>query len=390
MKRIAIFCDGTWSRKNAKYPTNVVLASQCVLPDGSDGEDQIVFYDEGVGTSKEKNDRLAGAFGYGLFEKIEAAYKFLVSNYVPGDEIFIFGFSRGAFTARSLAGLIRKCGIVSKSNTKDISEIFAFYKDTSTKPSSDAAQKFRMEHAPDTVLKELDRNWRKRHGADSELVDSLPLLNIKYVGVWDTVGGLGIPLHLVPSKLTKKYEFHDTDLSSIIHSARHAVAVDEQNLDFIPSLWENLDTLNRNAPKSNRYDQHWFPGNHGSVGGGGDVVGLSHNTLVWIIEGARDQGLGIDTTKLNKWRKSVNPHAPLRNESKRTGGFWGNIGRNIWSFFGEGARVGPKRVAELAESTLLRLEYEAKGKKATLYRPKTLKSIHKNVAIYKRPAKLTL
>ena len=112
MKRLVVFCDGTWNRMSARYPTNVVIGAQATLSRAEDGVEQITFYDEGVGTTAPVFGQierwLAGAFGLGLIDKIAAAYRFLIFNYEPGDEIFIFGFSRGAYTARSLAGLIRK------------------------------------------------------------------------------------------------------------------------------------------------------------------------------------------------------------------------------------------------------------------------------------------
>src|SRR5690606_16747251 len=189
---------------------------------------------------------LQGAFGWGLFEKIEAAYRFLMFNYEPGDEVYIFGFSRGAYTARSLAGLIRKCGIAPRSQAGRIREIFEFYKDAATKPDSDEAQQKRMIWSPDVVLKELDRKWRIEHGADPVSVASAKLLTIRYVGVWDTVGALGVPKHLLVNSFfpTKKYEFHDHQLSSTVNAARHAVATDERRRSFEPSLWDNLDILN--------------------------------------------------------------------------------------------------------------------------------------------------
>jgi uncharacterized protein (DUF2235 family) len=381
MKRIAIFCDGTWNRVSAEYPTNVLLAAQSVLSHGADGIEQATYYDEGVGTSSQNNGLVAGITGRGLFGKIAAAYQYLVFNYVPGDEIFIFGFSRGAFTARSLAGLIRKCGIVSKSKTRDIPDIFKFYKDSNTLPDSDAAQQFRMKHAPSTVIKELDRDWRIRNGADPVIVKALPLLNIKYVGVWDTVGALGIPKYLFLSRLTgsnKKYQFHDTDLSSTIHSARHAVAVDEARRSFEPSLWSNLDTLNQASPSDGKYEQLWFPGDHGSVGGGGDIVGLSNNALIWIVYGAVAQGLAIRRPSIDEWQREVSHVVSLRNMSKPPG---------IWSpIYRRAARNGPQRVAELAESTIQRLEYEGKSQNVPLYRPKALAAIHKNVPRYERSA----
>ena len=99
MKRLVIFCDGTWNCMSADHPTNVLIGSQLVLPSDAAGVQQVTYYDEGVGTIGPKAIKLLeGAFGWGLLEKIEAAYRFLIFNYEPGDEIYIFGFSRGAYS----------------------------------------------------------------------------------------------------------------------------------------------------------------------------------------------------------------------------------------------------------------------------------------------------
>src|SRR5690349_15380028 len=128
MRRLAIFCDGTWNKLSAPNPTNVVIGSRSVLSLAPDGTQQITYYNEGVGTTYVIHEGLesafAGAFGRGLFDKIADAYRFLMFNYTAGDEIYIFGFSRGAFTARSLAGMIRKCGILRKEHVGDIGRAF--------------------------------------------------------------------------------------------------------------------------------------------------------------------------------------------------------------------------------------------------------------------------
>lgn len=373
MKRLVVFCDGTWNRMSAEYPTNVLVGAQLVLPADAAGTSQITYYDEGVGTSFLVNEwletRLAGAFGWGLLDKIEAAYRFLIFNYEPGDEVYIFGFSRGAYTARSLAGLIRKCGIVPRAEAKAIREIFEFYKDANTKPDSDEAQRRRMLWSPGAILKETDRQWRLDHGADPEIVAAAKPLVIRYLGVWDTVGALGVPQHLLINSLfrTNKYQFHDTELSSTVRAARHAVATDERRLSFAPSLWSNLDTLNAATGETGKYQQLWFPGDHGSVGGGGDIRELSNEALAWILDGAALEGLALDTVKLERYRQATDPTAPLHNQTKPPG-----LTDRIYRL---ADREGPQRADLLAESTKSRLAYEAKGRDWQPYRPATLKAL---------------
>jgi Uncharacterized conserved protein len=374
LKRIAIFCDGTWNKMSAEHPTNVLVAAQLVRSSDANGVPQITYYDEGVGTSHLVNEwietRLAGAFGWGLLDKIEAAYRFLIFNFEPGDEIFIFGFSRGAFTARSLAGLIRKCGIVPRSEARHIREIFNFYKDSATKPDSDDAQAFRMKFCPNLILKEGDREWRIQHGANPAVAQNAKPLVVRYLGVWDTVGALGIPQHLLLSKLTgaaKKYQFHDTELSSTVRAARHAVATDEDRQSFAPTGWSNLDTLNAANGGGEHYQQLWFPGDHGSVGGGGDIRGLSNEALIWIVEGAQQEGLAFDQAKLDSLKLEVDHLAPLHNQSKPPG--------LLDRIYRRGHREGPQQKRLLARSTIMRMEHEVKGNGWKPYRPPTLKRL---------------
>lgn len=355
MKRLAVFCDGTWNRLSAKHPTNVVLAAQSVLPYGTDGVAQVTYYDEGVGTTFLVNQALermlAGAFGLGLFDKIAAAYRFLVFNYDPGDEIYIFGFSRGAFTARSLAGLIRKCGIVTRDRLDKVEEAFAFYKDNSPEahPDGEKAQQFRLENSQDTIMKTEDRAYRQSLGIPAPLT-SQPLFTLSYLGVWDTVGALGMPKYLLLERLfrtAEKYQFHDSSLSSIVKSARHAVAVDEDRLSFDPALWDNVDVLNRVDGRAGNYHQLWFPGDHGSVGGGGDITGLSSAALVWIMDGARRRGLAFDRGALKTYGEQRDDFAPLHNMTAPPN--WTDI------IYRRGPRKGPAARSELAASSKSRI-----------------------------------
>lgn len=374
MKRIAIFCDGTWNRLSSEFATNVQFAAQAVRPSDDTGVQQLTFYDEGVGSSYVVSEffetLLAGAFGWGLLGKIEAAYRFLAFNYEPGDEIYIFGFSRGAYTARSLTGLIRKCGIMPRTAVKTIKGIFDFYKRADVHPDSDEAMGFRMLYSSAILMKESEREWRRAQGAPPEQTDGARLIDLKYVGVWDTVGALGVPRHLPFIDLfgtQRKYQFHDTNLSSVVQAARHAVAVDEDRRSFEPALWDNLDELNKGGGSS--YQQLWFPGDHGSVGGGGDIVGLSSAALLWVLEGAQAQGLSFNQTLLDGHVEKCDCLVPLNNTTKR--GFLNGI-------FVRGPRTGPAQRELLAKPTIERLCHEAAGDGWRLYRPKTLEAIHRN------------
>lgn len=304
MKRIVFCFDGTWNKLEVQNPTNVVALSEAIMPfDGNIA--QVTYYDEGVGTRKGEK-LMGGVFGKGLLRNIHHAYRFLVFNYSPGDEIYIFGFSRGAYTARSFAGLIRAAGIFQRKHVRRIRFALETYRDHNLSGLARELKlrDFRALYSPDVCVDTNEDEWRCNNIKDYTPGKS-PLINIKFMGVWDTVGALGIPQHLsIASVMNRKYQFHDTDLSEIVQSARHAVAIDERRRSFKPTLWTNLDDLNkdcgfaRGAPNA-PYQQHWFPGNHGSVGGGGDFRGLSDGALTWILFGALAQGLQFDTRRIS-------------------------------------------------------------------------------------------
>ena len=370
MRRLLIFCDGTWNKETTGELTNVVTSAQVVKPVSDDGIDQIVCYIEGVGTTfviSRVETFLAGAFGLGLFDRIADAYRFLVFNYQPGDEIFIFGFSRGAFTARSLGGLIRKCGIIPKSEVSKIGGAYKFYQRGDVHPDSPLAQQFRAQHSPNTIMKDLDRTWRREN---DYVVPDLPNFAIRYLGVWDTVGELGVPKYfLLGNLLNRKYQFHDLDLSSTVIAARQALAIDEDRLEFEPTLWDNLPTLNQIPGRAGNYQQKWFPGDHGSVGGGGEIRGLSNATLAWVIEGAVEQGLSLIDLVMDNWRQSIDPLSPLHNTAKPPG----FVDRYLYR---HGPRRGPTDpYGTLGQTTRDRLAYEAKGLGWQPYRPAPLNEL---------------
>ena len=202
-RKLAVLFDGTWN--TTKDRTNVIRLSELIAPRGRDGSEQLKpFYDKGVGTHA--LDRLSGGvFGYGLSDNIRDGYRWLAANFQPGDELFLFGFSRGAYTARSLAGLIHKCGILRSADESLVEQAYDLYRDKDIHPGSADATAFRASFAQDT--------------------------RIRFVGVWDTVGSLGIPATGVPFS-RDYYTWHDTELSKIVDYAYHAHAIDEHRKDF--------------------------------------------------------------------------------------------------------------------------------------------------------------
>ncbi|MBK9386341.1 MAG: DUF2235 domain-containing protein [Planctomycetes bacterium] len=276
MKRLILCCDGTWNRADqAKAeddgparptPTNVVkLAYRVAKHDGA--IPQLVFYDQGVGTGNILDRVLGGAFGDGLDENIFDAYRFLMANYEAGDELFFFGFSRGAYTARSIGGMIRKCGILKRSSFEQYANAMQLYR-SEAKPDGPEAVAFRREHS---------------------ITGDEPI-PIRFIGVWDTVGSLGIPLQGLRWLTFRKHAFHDTELSSLVKHACHALAIDELRGPFEPTLWTA-------KPKDGQLvEQVWFSGVHSDVGGGYNDDRLSDLTLAWMLERAGSAGLALDPT----------------------------------------------------------------------------------------------
>ena len=265
-KRLVICSDGTWNTPDQVCPTNVTKLALAVADEGDAGNEQRVFYLRGVGTSGWERLR-GGAFGVGLSRNVKEAYRFLVDNYEPGDELFLFGFSRGAFTARSTAGLVRKAGILKRENTSRIDQAYRLYRDRLTHPRDVEAQLFRRTYSLET--------------------------RIKMIGVWDTVGALGIPLSGVRfvNAFNRRWQFHDTDLSTTVDAAFHAVAIDEQRKSFAPTLWQQQPDATDQT-----LEQVWFVGAHCDVGGGYPQTGLSDLALLWMADRARSCGLtfGVD------------------------------------------------------------------------------------------------
>ena len=247
--------------------TNVAKFAAALLSTDIHGTEQLLCYLEGVGTHHGEWIR-GGMFGLGISRNVRRAYEFLVRAYEPGDEICIFGFSRGAFTARSLGGLIRDCGLLKRANIDQIDAAMKLYRNRydDTAPDAPRARIFR-----NTYSYEPD---------------------IKFIGVWDTVGSLGVPgVHLWLARLLRiDWQFHDTALSRSVKNAFHALAIHERRSDFKPTLWKKQDFP---GASEQTLEQVWFSGVHCDVGGGYPEAQLSDVVLLWMIDKAKSCGLGF-------------------------------------------------------------------------------------------------
>jgi uncharacterized protein (DUF2235 family) len=220
VKRIALFLDGTWNNVSAN--TNVWrLKSLCDC-----SPEQLVYYSAGVGT--QSGEHLSGGmFGIGIDKEVTDAYEWLIEHYEMGARLFIFGFSRGAFTARSLAGFISKCGLLQAGSPVSIKQMFERYR------KGTAISILKLAKALESDLSQEDKLIKVYS-------QSIP---IWFQGVWDTVGSLGVPLPFIPKVSHEDFAFLETDLRISDTYAYHALAIDKHREAFAPTLWV------KNTPK---------------------------------------------------------------------------------------------------------------------------------------------
>jgi uncharacterized protein (DUF2235 family) len=377
MKRIVFCFDGTWNRLDSTCPTNVVVTAESVLPLASDNVAQLIYYHEGVGTGKWDRIR-GGMFGSGLLQNLADAYRFLIFNYTVGDEIYVFGFSRGAYTARSFAGLLSNCGILLRKDAAKVKEAIARYQSRDPSPSFNLEMmKFRGDHCPGFCVSRQEDDWRCAN-VPGYVSGKAPRLRIAYLGVWDTVGALGIPTRFfLANVVDRKYRFHDVNLSDFVTSARHAVAIDEHRKDFQPALWANLQELNEALSASPDqedapYQQKWFPGTHSSVGGGGERRGLSDQALDWILDGARHVGLALDSSRYSRIFELAPDYREFLENSEKPGLLYRAMNRVASA----DRKPGPTQLFEVSISARRRWAERAENLSDKVpYRPATLAQV---------------
>jgi uncharacterized protein (DUF2235 family) len=277
MKKIVYCADGTWDGKS--NATNVFKLFSALLV----SSDQMPFYDSGVGADGNPLEKiLGGAFGTGLFQKIKDGYTKISQVYEAGDELFLFGFSRGAYTARSLAGMIVVCGLPSKNFDDSLVER--------------AFQAYRNKDQRASILAALSSQY------------SMCNPPISMVGVWDTVGALGIPA-IFGGVSPVLYGFLDTSLHPNVKNAFHALAIDERRKEFPATLWTSAP-----AP-GQKIEQVWFCGAHSDVGGGyaasDNSTVLSDITLSWMINRAQSVGVAFSPTALAQYQYPLTPEYAL-------------------------------------------------------------------------------
>jgi len=270
-QRLILLFDGTWN--DPENQTNVFRIAGRIR--GYDGDmRQRFFYSPGVGTAR-SGRFWGGVFGYGLSRNLRQGYEWLARRYADEDEIWIFGFSRGAYTARSLVGLIRKCGLLRIVTPSLLDKAERIYRNKNLAPDSDECRAFRNSYSRD--------------------------VRVRFIGVWDTVGALGVPGTFLSEH--GKYSWHDTGLSRIVDFAYHAVALDEHRAAYDVPLWTS--DSGEKKPANREVEQRWFIGAHANVGGGyGPEDLLPDIPLQWMMEMASAAGLKLDAFEAagDAWR----------------------------------------------------------------------------------------
>ena len=290
VSRLVVCFDGTWNTPDSgSNPTNVVKILRAIRNDGGDAR-QMTYYDKGVGTAGPCDKITGGAFGAGLTGNMIDGYRFLANNWQPGDEVYIFGFSRGAYTARSLAGFLGLCGMISP-----------LYLGWGLNQAIDIYRKADLDHD------------RKQAAIDALKIERDRSARIRCIGVWDTVGALGIPGDLGRNFLSKDLYFHNVQLSDKVDVALHAVAIDEKRDEFSPTLWVNATG---EVPASQVVEQVWFAGVHSNIGGSYKDAGLSDIALDWMIRRVgKHTGLTFDDAYL---QDNVKPNATGKGVESRS------------------------------------------------------------------------
>jgi len=277
MKRLILCFDGTWEARASYHgrcgsdATNVEKTHIALLKQDAKGILQITAYYRGIGT-KRVSRLWSGMTGAGISQTICDAYAFIVDNFIlQEDELYLFGFSRGAYTARSLSGFMQWLGVLKKQKLSSLPDCYEQYR----LPESERDPAFRGEQLQEIRLGDM----------------TIP---IRFLGVWDTVGSLGIPIHGVNSMFDRRYVgFHDTELSKNVNYAFHALALHELRSAFAPALWFKKRV-------GQTVEQAWFPGTHCDVGGGNPSHGLSDGAFLWMLCHAEKLGLEFDHSYLKQ------------------------------------------------------------------------------------------
>ncbi len=275
MKRIVICCDHAWNDACIQFTeTNVALMARAIQI--ADGARQVVLYIRGAAAPARRQHAIGPGTGPGIDDDIRSAYAFLSQTFLPGDEIFLFGFSRGAYVARCIPGMIAACGILKRQRLDDLDKAWTYYRGLGPRSP---------------------RDFMESCGVDCHLE-----AEIKFLGVWDTVGAPRPPGE--PRSCLERQDCRPLDDGpSVVRHGCHALAIEEHRSAFTPSLWTG------EAPAGAHIEQVWFAGAHSDVGGGYITRDLADIPLVWMAKKAERDGLALDWSRLPD-PDNLDPTAP--------------------------------------------------------------------------------
>ena len=349
-KNIVICSDGTGNSGGKRRGTNVWRIFNAVDRNREDCQ-QITYYDDGVGTHNIRLLRLlGGAFGRGLSRNIREAYEFLSLNYEKGDKVFLFGFSRGAFTVRSLAGMICRCGLL------ESDAVVRAPRRTRRQEVKRVLRKYRSD--PPTACGASHDQIGKDLGIDNLARRSV---EIHFVGVWDTVDAVGVPFDCLKKWVNpvwrclfkrQLWAFHDLKPHPGIRHAYQALALDDERRTFHPLVWKVANSEPRDSvtPMNSKESdtscaagddgkqegeqivrQVWFAGVHSNVGGGYPKDSLSLVPLLWMMRRADECGLRFLERQWNEFREDADPHGRLYDSRTGWGMFYRYARRNLYA-----------------------------------------------------------
>lgn len=313
-RNIVLFSDGTGNSASKLFKTNVWRLYQALDLHADVGSPiQLPYHDDGVGTSSlGLLAALGGAFGYGLKRNVLDLYCFLSRHYEEGDQIYAFGFSRGAFTIRVLIGLIANQGIVQARTEVERRRLanqayWAYLEERHCRSGK---------RGP---LSPFFLKVRKWMGLSASTAPPVIRLNetrrIRFVGLWDTVSAYGgNPLTVPLIDCFYPVRFADHRLSRYVERACHALALDDERRSFHPEIWEE-----KAEEDPARISQVWFAGMHSNVGGSYPDDGMSLTSLLWMIEQARGAGLRLSTSEVERLRAAANPHGKMYDSRRGLG-----------------------------------------------------------------------
>ncbi len=334
-KNIVLLSDGTGQRGGVGYETNVWRLYRALKHDQS----QVRCYDDGVGSQDFVLFKaLGGAVGMGLSRNVRDLYTFLARHYEPGDRLYLFGFSRGAFTVRLLAGMIIRCGILDLkwvSCERDLQQLvraaYCGYRQSYFSPG-------------------LVEQFRSEYGRTDIPDDPKP---IRFLGVWDTVDAVGVPFDEVRDAMDKvlRYSFRDLLLHPAVETGCHAVSIDDTRRTFHPMMWDER------LEKSDRIEQVWFAGVHSNVGGGYPKCQMALVTLKWMLDRAIAAGLKVDVQALADIKAEADVHGRLYDSRRGPAAYYRYLPRDMERIRGS-YTDGPLK---LHPSALVRIKYATDG-----------------------------